>query len=241
MSCSGSGKPRRSSGGESDLDGHAWAGDGAVQVYADLVDGDITALLLEHACPSRSDSPPDDLRGLPEPAQDLVVAGLLRRLWSVQPANKEFRPLTEMCALWVADIGATRNDKNDDPQSALDPGMVRDGLALWHDLPANADRHVLLATDLHAGNIMAADREPWLVIDPKPYVGDPTYDVLQHLLNCPTRLHADPVALCKRLADSCDLDRDRVQHWLFARCVVESIGSAPTWPELAQVAVMLAP
>jgi streptomycin 6-kinase len=38
-----------------------------------------------------------------------------------------------------------------------------------------------LCTRLHVGNVLAAEREPWLVIDPKPYVGDPTYDVLQHV------------------------------------------------------------
>ena len=25
---------------------------------------------------------------------------------------------------------------------------------------------------------------PWLVIDPKPFVGDPAYDATQHLFNC---------------------------------------------------------
>jgi streptomycin 6-kinase len=30
---------------------------------------------------------------------------------------------------------------------------------------------------------------------PKPYVGHPAYDVLQHMLNCEDRLAADPVGL----------------------------------------------
>jgi len=42
---------------------------------------------------------------------------------------------------------------------------------------------VLLATDLHAGNVLRAQREPWLVIDPKPFLGDPAYDATQHLFN----------------------------------------------------------
>jgi len=50
----------------------------------------------------------------------------------------------------------------------------------------------LLYTDLHGDNILAARRAPWLVIDPKPYVGDPAYDVLQHMLNCENRLAAGP-------------------------------------------------
>ncbi len=72
--------------------------------------------------------------------------------------------------------------------------------------PRTADHHVLLCTDLHAGNILAAERERWLVIDPKPYVGDPTYDALQHILNCPDRLDADPSGFARRMAELLDLD-----------------------------------
>jgi streptomycin 6-kinase len=85
------------------------------------------------------------------------------------------------------------------------------------DLPA-----VLLPTDLHAGNVLAARREPWLMIDPKPYVGDPAYDVLQHLLDHPDRLASDPRGFTRRVAGLAGLDADRVLLWLFARSVVES-------------------
>jgi streptomycin 6-kinase len=83
---------------------------------------------------------------------------------------------------------------------------------------------------------LAAEREPWLLIDPKPYVGDPTYDVVQHLLNC-QRLHTDPGGLVRRLAELLELDPDRLALWVFARCVQES----PAWPGLADVARELAP
>jgi streptomycin 6-kinase len=95
---------------------------------------------------------------------------------------------------------------------------------------------VLLVTDLHAGNVLAASREPWLVIDPKPYVGDPAYDVLQHLLNDPARLTADPRGFVARVAGLAGLDADRVEAWLLARCVVE----AAWWPyDTAAVATAL--
>ncbi|MGH8902998.1 MAG: aminoglycoside phosphotransferase family protein [Egibacteraceae bacterium] len=60
-----------------------------------------------------------------------------------------------------------------------DPGAARNGIALIRSLPLTADRSALLCTDLHADNVLAAEREPWLVIDPKRHVGDPTCDVLQ--------------------------------------------------------------
>src|SRR5437660_1452079 len=41
----------------------------------------------------------------------------------------------------------------------------------------------LLHWDLHFENVLAAEREPWLAIDPKPLVGDPGFDVLPALGN----------------------------------------------------------
>lgn len=202
-----------------------WRGHGAVRLH-DVCELDGTiALLLERCVPGTL------LRQLPEPEQDIVLAGLLRRLW--RPAGPPFRPLHQMCDLW-ADGFTRRLARMPDP---IDPGLAREGTSLFRTLPRTADTELLLCTDLHAGNILAARREPWLVIDPKPYLGDPAYDVSQHMLNCPDRLAADPAGLAARMADLLDLDRQRVALWLFARCVVESAG----WTELGAIAARLAP
>jgi streptomycin 6-kinase len=202
-----------------------WAGRGTVLVHADFVDGDTSALLLERARPGTELG-----RLLPEEEQDIVVAGLLRRLWVQPPPGHDFRPLAEMCEQWA-------QEHEDDPRRTTDPGVARAGLELWRSLPLTAEREELLLTDLHAGNVLSAGREPWLVIDPKPYLGDPAYDPLQHLLNCPGRLQSDPRGLADRMAGLCAVDPERFRLWLFARCVVES----PWWPGLAPVATVLAP
>ena len=106
-------------------------------------------------------------------------------------------------------------------------------MTLLRELPRSGEREVLLATDLHAENVLASQREPWLVIDPKPYVGDPAYDAVQHMLNCDQRLARDPVALAARMASLLDLDPRRVSLWLFARCAQESLGD-PTMREPAR-------
>ena len=98
-----------------------------------------------------------------------------------------------------------------------DAGLVREGLSLFKELPQSAPADVLLATDLHAGNVLRAKREPWLVIDPKPFVGDPAYDATQHLLNCGARLRSDPIGTICRFADRLGVDRDRLRLWMFAR------------------------
>jgi hypothetical protein len=85
------------------------------------------------------------------------------------------------------------------------------GLAAFRFLARPAQRHALLCTDLHTGNMLAAERKPWLVIDPKPYVGDLTYDVHQHMLNCDKRLRGRPGDLVAPMADLASLDAGRLR------------------------------
>ena len=102
-----------------------------------------------------------------------------------------------------------------------DAGLVREGLRLFQELPRTAPSEVLLATDLHAGNVLRAEREPWLVIDPKPFIGDPAYDATQHLFNCGASLRADPDGTISRFANLLQVDKERVRLWTFARAAAE--------------------
>jgi len=99
---------------------------------------------------------------------------------------------------------------------------VQEGLRLFGELPRTAPDNVLLATDLHAGNVLRARRQPWLVIDPKPFVGDPAYDATQQLRNCRPRMLADPHATIHRFAELLEIDEERVRLWVFARYAAES-------------------
>ncbi len=202
-----------------------WDGDGAVRVHGTLdVDAETVALLIERCRPGGT------LQALPEPQQDLVLAGLLRRLWRAPPTGHRFRPLAVMCHLWAEQF----EQKTASIATRLDQGVAREAIALFSELSVSAETEVLLCTDLHAGNVLAAEREPWLAIDPKPYLGDPAYDALQHMLNC-ERLEADPHGFARRMADLLEVDRERLRLWLFARCVQES----PDRPALANVARQL--
>jgi streptomycin 6-kinase len=202
----------------------AWDGDGTVRVFdAVSVDDEIDVLLLE-AC-----EPGTPASSLPETEQDELVCSLLRRLWITPQADGPFRPLAQMCDAWADSVDVARA-----VELVGDTGLVRSGTELFREL--GRDRSgpvVLLATDLHAGNVLAARREPWLVIDPKPYAGDPIYDLTQHMLNCLERLLADPRRFARRLASLVDVDPDRLLRWLFARCVVEC-GQQPWLSEVAR-------
>jgi streptomycin 6-kinase len=209
----------------------ALRGQGAVEVYAfehlgssaseGGTDGDATVMLLERCRPGA------ELRGRPEVEQHPVVSSLLRSVWAVDlPDDHPFRPLSTMVDDW-----ATRAETRlaADPR-LLDAGIAREGLALLRDLSRNGPTEALLLTDLHAGNVLSAQRRPWLFIDPKPYVGDPHYDVVQHLLNCTASLVTDPIRLLAQVADLAGLDAGRVRQWLFARCVEEHLRDDSPWP-----------
>ena len=193
--------------GEHELDGlRFWDGDPTVRLLE--ADNNLNAMLLERCEPGTV------LRALPEPEQDVVIARLLRRLWRIPSAPHSFRPLATMTACWSEEALG-------DAGRWLDAGLVREGLRLFKELPRTAPVEVLLATDLHAGNVLRAQREPWLVIDPKPFVGEPAYDATQHLFNCGARLRSDPEGVIRHFANLLGVDYERVRLWTFARAAAE--------------------
>jgi len=197
--------------GEDEIAGlRFWNGDPTVHLFD--ADDALNAMLLERCMPG------DSLRALPESEQDGIIAGLLRRLWSHR-GNTPFRPLQALTAFWTEETMGRESDW-------ADPPLVREGLALMRQLASDAPSTVPLATDLHAGNVLSAQRERWLAIDPKPFVGDPAFDATQHLLNCRTRLLTDTIETVNRFSDLAGVDASRVRQWLFARGAAEP---RPDW------------
>ena len=187
-----------------------WDGDATVKL---LESGEATNAMLLEPC-----EPGTPLLSIPETEQDLVVTAILKRLWK-KPTPGTFRPLSALIEYWSAE---TVNAREKWP----DAGLVSEGLQMLAALAEDGGDGVLLATDLHAGNILRAQREPWLMIDPKPFVGDRTYDLTQHLINCEHRVQSDPHGVIRRVADLAQVDADRLRKWLFARAAAEPRG---TW------------
>jgi streptomycin 6-kinase len=183
-----------------------WDGNPTVRLLE--ADSNLNALLLERCEPGTS------LRDLLEAEQDVVLAELLHRLWRKPPARHPFRPLSLMITSWMEETLAARSKWRD-------VGLVRAGLRVFEELGQASSEDVLIATDLHAGNVLRAQREPWLVIDPKPFVGDRAYDATQHLFNCKVRMCAAPRTTIQRFADLLDVDDERVRMWMFARSAAE--------------------
>ncbi|WP_328306805.1 aminoglycoside phosphotransferase family protein [Streptomyces sp. NBC_00442] len=77
----------------------------------------------------------------------------------------------------------------------------------------------LIHGDLHARNILRADREPWLAVDPKGYAGDPAYDGGTLLKSrAPALLEANHLGravdrILDVFSEAAELDRERVRRW----------------------------
>lgn len=165
------------------------------------------AMLLERC------EPGTPLLSIPETEQDVIVTRILRRIW-MKPSHRRFRPLSRLVAYWNE-----HTRKRADVWS--DAVLTTEGLRVLTAMAGEPTDEFLLATDLHSGNVLSAQREPWLMIDPKPFVGDRAYDLTQHLFNCERRLRTNPLELIRRVADLADVDDRRVRMWLFGRAAAE--------------------
>jgi len=176
-----------------------WDGDPTVRLLR--ADRAKNAMLLERCVPGTP------LRDESEEVQDEVIAGLLRRLWREPTPRDGFRPLEDMIEYWARDA----------LHDARDPGLVAEALSVARELSASDAAPALLATDLHAGNVLRAERRPWLAIDPKPFIGDRCYDGTQHLINCRGRMTREPIETLKRFSRLLEVDEARFQRWAFVR------------------------
>ncbi|MGW1175962.1 aminoglycoside phosphotransferase family protein [Kitasatospora sp. NPDC002543] len=181
-----------------------WAGRGAVRLY-ERCDGQF-AMLLERA--SRT-----TLAEVRDGDEVLTVAGRLSRRLAV-PAPPGLPRLSERAADWEARL---RADAASLPH-ALPARTVGAALATVREL-GRAQPGVLVHGDLHPRNILRAEREPWLAVDPKGYAGDRAHDggtlLTVHaltLLDAPDQ-HRTVLRALDVFAEAAELDRERTRRW----------------------------
>jgi streptomycin 6-kinase len=184
-----------------------WDGRGAVRLLAH--DPHRHALLLERC---EAGTPLVTAAGTAE-ARLRAGCAVLRQLWEapVAPANG-----IENLAEWV-DAG----DRQVPP--GLDAELVAEGALLLRHLPASAPREVLLHGDFNPGNVLRGDGR-WVVINPKPLIGDPAYDPwpLLEQIDDPFA-YPDPAPVLRArvalVAGELSLDPQRILRWALARAV----------------------
>ncbi|WP_018155623.1 aminoglycoside phosphotransferase family protein [Demetria terragena] len=194
----------------------AWDGQGAVRLLA--ADPNRCALLLELLDPDRELSTQDvDL-------STEVIGRLLRRL--DRPAMPQLVRLSTESARWAEQLRTygTR---------VLPRRIVDRAAAIFTELgQEDGVDSRLVHTDLHDMNVLAAEREPWLAIDPKPIAGVPEFGVAPLVWNRAheaRQSHSIRAELRRRIEIACDageLDVDRAMLWTLARCAQNAAGEA---------------
>ncbi|MEU9321668.1 aminoglycoside phosphotransferase family protein [Streptomyces sp. NPDC048295] len=186
-----------------------WNGWGSVQ----LVAAGPGALLLERLHPEVS------LRSLPEAKALLEAAGTVRRLWVEPPAVHGFETVTERTGRRIEPMRACAAA---DP--ALEP-LVAAALAAREELVAHSPELLLLHGNFRQSKVLAGERVPWLTVGPEPLVGERAYDLARLVRDRVEDLIASPGGpvtarrRIRKLADSLDVDRERLHGWTLFRAV----------------------
>jgi streptomycin 6-kinase len=205
----------------------AWAGEGAVRLLR--ADPRRQVMLLERADPGH------DLHQLPIVQACEVIAGLYPKLHG--PNLPQLDRLSTHARRWAEQLAALRRNQR------VPRRFVDQAISLAADFASDPQTDLgLIHTDLHFANVLAAEREPWLAIDPKPLTGEPSYEVAPVLWNrwdeavATGDIRAAVLTRMFTLIDVAGLDEDRVRAWVVVREMVnvretivgdQNNGSAP--------------
>ncbi|WP_328968257.1 aminoglycoside phosphotransferase family protein [Streptomyces sp. NBC_00239] len=189
-----------------------WGGFGAVRVLDTRHDDG--ALLLERLQAEVS------LRSLPEAKALLEAAGTIRRLWVQPPVGHPFETVAE------------RTGRQSEPvRQAPETLRALAGAALdaRAELVALPPEEVLLHGAFRQGKVLAGDRAPWLTVGPDPLVGERAYDLARLVRDrlddqvASTTGAAGVRRRLTRLAESLDVDPERLRGWTLFRAVESGV------------------
>jgi streptomycin 6-kinase len=192
-----------------------WNGNGAVHLLDH--DPDTGTMLLEGL---HADRP---LSALPDDREATrILAELLARLVKV-PDPGNIRHLKDIARAMVDETPRAATELPPDQR----PLLTGWAAAVEEVLDEPGDR--MLHWDLHYDNVLAADREPWLAIDPKPLAGDPGFDIMPVLDNRWDDIVATgDVSRAVRwrfdlVTEVLELDRQRAVNWTLGRALQNSL------------------
>ncbi|MFD3840488.1 aminoglycoside phosphotransferase family protein [Streptomyces sp. NPDC058642] len=190
-----------------------WGGLGAVQ----LLDEPVTegVLLLERLHPDVS------VRSLPEAKALLEAAGTLRRLWVEPPGDQVFETVAERTGRQAEAMRAGAGADVAD--------LVSAALTAREELLVAPPESRLLHGTFRQSKVLAAERSPWLAVGPDPVVGECAFDLARLVRDRVEDLIAQPSGAAitrrriKRLAESLDVDQERLRGWTLFRAVESGV------------------
>jgi streptomycin 6-kinase len=196
-----------------------WDGHGSARlIEADLERG---ALLIERLLPGNMllDLTDDD-------EATRIAARVMSALWRPAPPAPE-NTVFPTAARWASGLQRLRT-RFDGGTGPLPEDMVERAESLFAELLPSSGAPMLLHGDLHHANILAAERAPWLAIDPKGLVGEAEYEVGALIRNPLPRLRdaSDVTATLARrfdiLAETLGFDRQRMIAWSWAQAILSA-------------------
>jgi streptomycin 6-kinase len=198
-----------------------------------LLDGDGTVRLLDHDAERWA-----MLLERCEPGTPLAAAGgqraldvlirLLPRLW--KPAGEPFMSLADEAAWWVEYLPVGWEGAGE----PFERRLLDAALDALRTLPESQGEQVLLQQDLHGDNVLAAEREPWLMIDPKPLVGEREFAVAPIVRSDELGAERGEVLYrFDRLTAELGLDRERARGWTIGQTIAWSCSRDHHRPHVA--------
>jgi streptomycin 6-kinase len=200
-----------------------WNGGGAIRLLRN--DAARRALLVERCRPGTplSELPSDE-------ALDVIIT-LLPRLWVA--GTVPVRSLRDEAAHWTRQL-PPRFELAGRP---FETELLDAALEALDTLPRSQGEPVLLHQDLHADNVLRAEREPWLVIDPKPLVGEREFGLAPVIRSAELghgREHVE--RRLDRLTTQLHLDRERTRQWALAQTIAWAFDDGDVLPRHVETA-----
>jgi streptomycin 6-kinase len=196
-------------------------GHGAVRLLA--ADPQGGALLLERLRPGAP------LLSLENDSHATQVAAKVMLQLRNNQSQEGLENLDDLIPLERWTVGLERLQKHYHGGTGPFPRHLIDNAAhLFSEMLASTTARVMLHGDLHHWNILSAQRQPWLAIDPKGVVGDPAFEVAAWMLNSYPDLRNWSnlkQVLSRRLdlfSDILALDRKRLHSWSLAQSVLSA-------------------
>jgi streptomycin 6-kinase len=185
-----------------------WDGRGAVR----LIDRDSgsRAYLIERCVPGTPLGRAYDDEALE------AIAAALERLWRPPSEDVSWRRIDAVAERWIDELPRDRARHG----RPYEQRLLDEALDALRTLPASQGRLVLCHQDLHGGNLLRAEREPWLAIDSKPIVAEPAYDAVPAVRDLDAEGRITVAQLRRRLdffSDRLGVERERIRLWGLAK------------------------
>ena len=152
-----------------------------------------------------------------------IAAEIMQQLWRPVPDKHNLREVEK----WAFGMQRLRA-YYDGGTGPFPKKLTEQAEVIFPELIASTQIQMVLHGDLHHGNILSAQRQSWLALDPKGVVGDPAYEVTAWMHNPMPGLNAWPhlkqttASRLDQFSEILGFDRQRLRNWSLAQAVLSA-------------------